>query len=280
MKKVNYQFMNAPGKAVCLFILLLFSTLLYAQDDQPLADTLVPLVEETQPPPPRDIEEVDEEDDDDDKKSETYFLPKWTPGNNTDSPYFRKTADSVLAAMRNDADFWYANAVFKKEEEEEQRKSQSFLKTDFFQTVLWLLIIGGFIAFLIIFLANSNVNLFRKNKLMQVQESNPETDDIFAIQYDSEIEKAVNAGNYRLAVRLMFLRTLRTLSDKSIIQYEQDRTNLDYLLQVRHASWYQLFFRITRNYEYVWYGKFEIDREKFEHIKTDFTVMDRQLPTL
>ena len=80
------------------------------------------------------------------------------------------------------------------------------------------------------------------------------TEDIFAINYQKEIDKAAQQGNYRLAVRLLFLRILKNLSQKNIIRYTQDKTNLDYLVQLHATRYYSDFFRITRNYEYSWYG--------------------------
>ena len=115
---------------------------------------------------------------------------------------------------------------------------------------------------------------------MEQLEGEQGTEDIFGINYQKEIEKAIAAGDYRLAVRLLFLQLLRGLSDRNIIQYSHERTNLDYLMQVHHAPWYQQFFRITRNYEYVWYGLFEIDQHKFEAINKDFKNLENRLPSI
>ena len=95
-------------------------------------------------------------------------------------------------------------------------------------------------------------------------------ENIFDINYQKEIEKAVNAADYRLAIRLMFLRLLKRLSQKRIIEYKQERTNFDYLSQLYSTGYYNDFFRLTRNYEYTWYGKFNVNREAFGIIKTEF----------
>ena len=105
----------------------------------------------------------------------------------------------------------------------------------------------------------------------------PETEDIFQINYQREIDRAATAGNYRLAVRLMFLRLLKNLSQKNIIQYGHDRTNFDYLMQLRSTSYYNDFFRLTRNYEYAWFGNFEVNEEMYHVIKNDFEKFDNGL---
>ena len=128
-------------------------------------------------------------------------------------------------------------------------------------------------------LAGSHAGLFRrKNKALQTTgEDELITEDIFAINYQKEIDKAEANANYRLAIRLMFLRLLKVMAEKNIIQYKQDRTNLDYLLQLHPTVYYNNFFRITRNYEYSWYGKFEVAEKAYKVIRNDFDQFDRQL---
>lgn len=194
----------------------------------------------------------------------------------SDTFQLRHLPDSVITKMRQDDEFWYANAVLLKENEKKDKRNSSgkipLIEQTWFQTFLWVLIIGSFSAFIIIYLANSNVMLFRRKpkSIAAATEEDVETNDIFAINYPAEIEKAIGRNNYRFAVRLMFLELLKRLSEKNIIQYAQDKTNLDYLMQLRTTNYYREFFRITRNYEYSWYGQFEISPEKFMVIKKDF----------
>lgn len=200
-----------------------------------------------------------------------------------ESIHVRHLPDSVINKMKQDGDFWYASAVFSKnKEKKDNQKSSEHVplgERTWFQTLIWLIIIGCFAAFIMIYLKNSNVLLFRKKpkNITSTAEEEMETDDIFGINYSKEIEKAVNRSNYRFAVRLMFLRLLKQLAEKNIIQYKQDKTNLDYLLQLNRTNYYQDFFRITRNYEYSWYGQFEISPENFSLIKNDFEKFEQRL---
>ena len=202
-----------------------------------------------------------------------YFLKRWYA--DSISLHMRSLPDSAKAALRDDDDFWYANHVFAKKKEEQIRASKP---NRIYQSILWFLIIGGFITFLVIYLMNSNVGLLRRTRTIHTEaEDEPEMDNIFAINYQREIDKAIAAGNYRLAVRLLFLKLLRQLSDKNVIQYKQDRTNFDYLMQLSNTGWYNPFFRLARSYEYIWYGKFDIDDRQFDTIKNEFTTLERQL---
>ena len=220
-------------------------------------------------------EEVYEEDKTESSKIQNeYFLRKEFTGGFPDSLRFRKLPDSVVRQMREDDAFWYANEVFKRKQ---QKEGKSFTSHPLFQTFLWIAIIAGFVTFLVLYLSNGNVGLFRKSRKIEEEEDSPDTNDIFAINYQREIDKAVGMSNYRLAVRLMFLRLLKNLSDNNIIQYKQDSTNFDYLLQLQPTRMYADFFKLTRNYEYSWYGQFEIDKEKFSVIKNDFDKFERKI---
>lgn len=293
----KYQHTGKVKQAGIVIILFLFSGFLHAQvEEAPSADTLLHVVDSAAITVEPKTEEGEEYNGDGEEKKQEYFLAK-IPGAGPDSLYLRHIADSILAKMKQDEDFWYANTSFKKPQKQASQPAKNTPagkknsptddsddeSTDsssggFFTGFLWLLIIGGFIAFLFIYLSNSNVRVFRKSKTLQADEEDEvRTDDIFAIPYQKEIDKAIAAGNYRLAVRLLFLRLLRRMTEKEIIRYTPDRTNFDYLLQVQQTPWYAPFFRLTRHYEYVWYGLFEIDRGKFDAIKDDFTNLERQL---
>lgn len=272
LKKRKYQIVQGIRKTGFLLALVLFSAILHAQVEEDYSDTTA-VLEDYEPEP---IQEVPIQEETYQSTTRTdYFLLKWMTATNFDSVKMRHLPDSNIASLRTDDNFWYANHVFEKPAEKKKKKESNWL-----QTLLWVLTIAGFITFLVIYLMNSNVGLFRSTRSIKGKEDDddaPEMDNIFAINYQKEIDKAINAGNYRLAVRLMFLRLLRQLSDKNVIQYKQDRTNFDYLMQLSNTAWYKPFFNLARSYEYVWYGKFDIDKNQFDNIKKGFTEIEGQL---
>jgi hypothetical protein len=191
----------------------------------------------------------------------------------------RVVPDSVITAMKKEDAFWYANYNFKKKEA--PQNSSLILKLvnlAWFRTLVWFLIIAGFTAVVIWYLISSNASIFRRAPYVITSATDDaNTENIFEMNFESEINKTMAMGQYRLAVRLMFLRMLKNLSEKNIIQYKQDKTNFDYLMQVHATSYYKDFFRLTRNYEYTWYGKFDLSQEAFTIIKNDFETFDSKM---
>lgn len=232
------------------------------------------------------IEEVKEnladEERDEDSDDKEYFLKKWEYAGDSLSVQQRKLSDSLVKKMQADKNFWYANAEFEKQKKKEQKNNPAYVplgQRPWFQTLMWFLIIGGFAAFLIIYLSGSNIGLFRRKKVVSKEGKEEEeiTEDIFAINYQKEIDKAAMQGNYRLAIRLMYLRLLKSMSERNIIQYKQDKTNLDYLMQLHTTKYYTNFFRVTRNYEYSWYGKFDVSEQAYRLISSEFDQFDNEL---
>ena len=289
LSEMKKYYVSVILKRIGIIILFLsLNILLHAQsdplqqEDKEWTDTIKELkyeldttTQEEQPADTIKTEEYSVELNDENKDEKEYFLRKEFTGGLPDTLKFRRLPDNTIKALREDKAFWYANETFKKKEK--KKEGISFTAHPFFQTILWLIIIGGFVTFLILYLYNSNAALFRRSSSIADEEMDAEASDIFTINYQKEIDKAVGLSNYRLAVRLMFLRLLRNLSDKNIIQYRQDNTNFDYMMQLHSTGMSPDFSRLARNYEYSWYGQFEIDKEKYSIIKNEFENFERKL---
>jgi len=104
-------------------------------------------------------------------------------------------------------------------------------------------------------------------------------EDINAINFDEEIEKAIAQKDYRIAVRLLYLRSLKQLSDLQLIHWQIDKTNSTYVNELADPSQKQTFSLITRQFEYAWYGNFMIDKQAFINISLLFQDFKKQLPS-
>ncbi len=265
-----FTFFKTRAMLVC--ILLCCNLIIQAQNYR---DTTVITEEVIQEPPVE--EENDEEEEGVADKSDFLQFAK----EDTFSLQVRKLADSLVKKMKADDDFWYADAEFEKKKEKQPATVSPYIpigQQTWFRTLVWLVIIGVFAAGIMYYLADSNISLFRRNKkVAAVGEEEEMPGDIFAINYEKEIDKAASMGNFRMAVRLMFLRLLKNMSERNIIRYQQDKTNLDYLMQLHSTAYYKDFFRITRNYEYSWYGKFEVSQDAYQFIRNDFEQFENRI---
>jgi len=95
-------------------------------------------------------------------------------------------------------------------------------------------------------------------------------EDINTIDFDAEIEKAVASHNYRFAVRLLYLKCLKQLSDAGAIAWEIDKTNSHYIYELKNDDQRNAFSLLTRQFEYVWYGEFSINDAVYNTIALSF----------
>jgi hypothetical protein len=206
------------------------------------------------------------------KKERDFFLKKELFNSEHDSFKIRSVPDSVIKKMQDDDAFWYASHDFrKKSKPPRQSFLERLLNRSWFRSFIWFLIIAGFISVVTWYLVSSNVLIFsRKPGEITQGDTEDSSENIFEINFEREISRAISESQYRVAVRLMFLNVLKNLSQKELITYKQGKTNFDYLLQMQSTGYYKDFFRLTRDYEYTWYGKFDISSETFAIIKNDF----------
>jgi len=205
---------------------------------------------------------------------QNYFEHKGSPA---DTIELRQVPRRIIDSLKKDDAFWYVDHVFDKEKAKEKNYRSAKPPLQWMNMTTLLVIVLVFLGILALYLVQNNI--VRRKELITAEKISADTtgENIFDINYQKEIERAVNGGDYRLATRLMFLRLLKQLSQKRIIEYKQDRTNFDYLSQLSATGYYNDFFRLTRNYEYAWYGKFDVNRETFGIIKSEFENFDRKL---
>lgn len=102
-------------------------------------------------------------------------------------------------------------------------------------------------------------------------------ENIHEINFEDELAQAMQNRNYRLAVRLLYLQTLKHLSDKEIIDWQPNKTNLAYVAEVQNGQGYEEFTPLTHQFEYVWYGDFKLDKSTYEHIQLAFQQFNNRL---
>lgn len=186
----------------------------------------------------------------------------------------RKVKQEDVEKIKKDKDFWYVDQWHKKEKKPEEPPKDNWfgklLKTNWFQPLMWIIVIGAFVGILIWFLSTMDVSIFRK-KAKKISDQNEDEipENIFEIDFDKAISAAVDASNFRLAVRLLYLQLLKEFSEKDIIRYNPQRPNSDYVMQLYGTKYYQPFFSITRNFEYAWYGGFYVSPLAYEKIRSE-----------
>ncbi len=93
------------------------------------------------------------------------------------------------------------------------------------------------------------------------------------------IALALKEDNYRLAIRYYYLSVLKKLSDTELINWESQKTNTDYLKELKDDSLKSKFQNITRLYDFIWYGSFEVDEKSFHQVQQKFKSITNSIPS-
>jgi hypothetical protein len=133
-----------------------------------------------------------------------------------------------------------------------------------------LALFTGIVIYLILKIEGLEFKVFSgKSKSMDVP-FDESTENIHEINFEEEIQKALDNFNYRLAVRLFYLRALKNLSDQELIHWQPEKTNQTYVNELKDVEKQNQFALLTREFEYVWYGDFYIEKEGFIRIQDNF----------
>jgi hypothetical protein len=141
---------------------------------------------------------------------------------------------------------------------------------------LELIIIAAAITLFIYFILKSQgVGLFSKNSGNGLAFTETH-EDISQMNFDELIAKAAGSAQYRQAVRYLYLKSLKQLSDLDLIKWKADKTNRDYTIELRSSPFSKLFSEITMLFDYAWYGNAAINENTFSRIKNAFEQFNRQ----
>ena len=151
-------------------------------------------------------------------------------------------------------------------------KIGQFLRSKAYENVWQYVILAAVAGLAIYLLAKAEVLGFLFPKKAQETGMDYENlaENIQEINFDAAIDEAIGLRNFRLAVRLLYLQTLRQLNNTGHIAYKPDKTNRQYVQELANTTLQPDFEQLTRRFEFVWYGDFPVDEAQFATIRDEF----------
>ena len=119
------------------------------------------------------------------------------------------------------------------------------------------------IAAIIYFLYKKRPELFLRTKKNETVPYSVEEENIHEIDFNKEISLALENGDYRLATRLLYLQTLRILSDNNLIDWQIHKTPTEYLYEVTNINLKPKFRQLTNHFLEVRYGNYNATHELY-----------------
>ncbi|SEW55432.1 DUF4129 domain-containing protein [Chitinophaga arvensicola] len=192
-----------------------------------------------------------------------------------EAPVFslRTAPDSLVKELKENKKLQYQDIVQpppKRYPWLEQLMRFLFSSISAIRIIIMLLLLGVFVFLVYLFMKSNGMSFFRKPQLVEGLTEIAEEDLHSAEEYEEKIRAAVAAGETRQAIRWWYLYTLFQLAGRELIVPGKEKTNNDYLRSMRNSPLYKRFATLTLDYEYIWYGGFEISPDNFSTIHQEF----------
>jgi hypothetical protein len=209
----------------------------------------------------------------------------------TDTAFYLRpvsVSPDTIVALKNKKAFAYLKDIENKLRTQKKdagftlppkRSSPSFIdrlfNTSFLRVFLWILA-AVFIVFILYKLFSTDGVFQRAAEDKLVGEKEAETKNYTKDDYGKLVQQSCRLGDYRMAVKYLFLQTLHMLGERNVIEYASDKTNDSYLREIP-GGMKNDFRKLVLNFEYTWYGNLRISREVFEKIENEFIAFERKI---
>ncbi|WP_276367602.1 hypothetical protein [Chryseolinea sp. H1M3-3] len=203
-----------------------------------------------------------------------------TPAADSSSVEVRSFDEAAIQKLRSDKDLQY-NEIPTVAESLWQRLLMWIVK--FFATlfseviladwtkILWYgLSLAAIVVVIMILLRVNAFKVFYAGEGASTLSYHVLEEDIHNLDFDKLIREAIGQRDYRKAIRLLFLQSLKLLADKNLIQWEQGKTNHDYLSELTGEELKRGFKDLNYYFEYAWYGNFAVSNEMFLKVQRTF----------
>jgi hypothetical protein len=134
------------------------------------------------------------------------------------------------------------------------------------RTILFILLFSIVIVLLYFWLKRQNFS----SKINQIVDENWNPEVITVSELESRLENALKNEVYREVIRIYFTMILQELIRLQLIKWRLEKTNQQYIYEVKNQIIRAELRKCTRYFDIVWYGEYNIDRSKFEEIQPHF----------
>ncbi|RRO17194.1 hypothetical protein [Mesohalobacter salilacus] len=144
--------------------------------------------------------------------------------------------------------------------------------------VLPYLILGAALIFIVWFIARSNPG----NQIMRQHDASKvtiteEEELLMTRNLEKMADEAIENQQFRLAIRYLYLNSIKRLDLKDIIKYANDKTNFEYLKEIEFKELSKIFKHLTIAYEQTWYGQMQFDEVYFQNLQQQYETFHKHL---
>lgn len=154
------------------------------------------------------------------------------------------------------------------------RFSNQFAAATFVEVLLKIIAII-IIVLAVYFIIKNIINnegqwVFGKNSDKKMNHFDEVEKNLMIIDFEKLIHQQLQFDQKRLCIRYYYLWFLKKMTENQVIIWEIEKTNDDYLREIKMEDNRKQFAYLSYIYENIWYGEFELNNTNFETAKTAF----------
>ena len=112
--------------------------------------------------------------------------------------------------------------------------------------------------------------IFGKNSDRKIINYDEIEKNLHLVDFEKLIENSLKSDEKRLTIRYYYLWLLKKMSNNQIIEWDVEKTNSDYLYEIKNEAQKEDFAYLSYLYNNIWYGEFELDETTFTKAKNAF----------
>lgn len=106
--------------------------------------------------------------------------------------------------------------------------------------------------------------IFGRSRTKRILSADDIEKDIQSADFEKLVAQTLENGDRRLAIRYYYLWVLQRFSQRGIIEWDIEKTNSDYLYEIKSEADKRDFAYLSYLFNYIWYGDFEVDDAAFD----------------
>lgn len=143
--------------------------------------------------------------------------------------------------------------------------------------IIWIVIIVSFAIIIWLLSKTQLVSLIKPKPKAIAFNFTDLTEDLNTVNFEQKISEALKFNDFRTAVRWHYLKILFLLDKKQLIVFAPFKTNIDYTYELKNDTYKTSYKKLSRIYEYIWYGQFDINQSSYTDNANEFKNFEQQL---
>jgi hypothetical protein len=140
--------------------------------------------------------------------------------------------------------------------------------------VLFFILTGWALYMLFV---NESTSLFSRRSRVRNRDQLTAEEELEHADWPKLLQEAIDNKDARMVIRYSFMQVLQLMQQRELILYRNDKTNYEYYSELKDAQLKPHFRFLSRQYEYAWYGHYQLSPAIYDEYMQTFDSLKNKL---